>query len=393
MDVSSTPTLSKFGLDTSVLNGAWTALSSKLRSSLDIHFTVLHEASMLDEDVASVFLQNPYSAAGLAKLLLQLNTLGIKYKEILPLVSSHASIASRVSDVLKKIIDFGFKMNAAQVESILSIREIGFFDSLITFFHERDLLNEARLNIFLQDGSRFFGAYMDCVTLLLRSSLFISANENILLGMNGETLGGITQSLAILDHGCGLSQDLFNTLVEGEKEIQAIAEGLEVLQSRVSHFTSDQAKIVLLGAKFAKPIAGSLSFLAGAGLATPENGESLLCMKTYAKAIEIILYQLKRNQKSSEKTLTQENVDRTIALAPWFMEPVLLDSLERIPWSNPLTMGRINALFSELSKLSSDSPEEEKVYALTACADIVNPSGMRGVEMPEGRPQYRMPSV
>ena len=59
MDVSSTPTLSKFGLDTSVLNGAWTALSSKLRSSLDIHFTVLHEASMLDEDVASVFLQNP----------------------------------------------------------------------------------------------------------------------------------------------------------------------------------------------------------------------------------------------------------------------------------------------------------------------------------------------
>lgn len=393
MDVEWTPTLSTFGLNASTLYSGWIALSPKLRSALGVHFSALQKALSLDDDVALVLIKNPYYAAGLEHLLLQLKQLEIPYKDVLPLVSAHAAIATRVSDVLQKLITFDFELNTLRVESILSIREIGFFEGLITYLHERELLNATRLDILLRDGNRSFGIYMDCVTLLLKWDLFTAANENILLGVNGKVLSGIMESLVILDKGCGLSQDLFTTLVEGESEIQVIVSGLEVLQSRVPSFTSDEAKIVLLGEKSAKNIAGSLSFLAGAALATRENSAALLRMKDYARPIEIILYQLKRNHKSSDQTLTQANVDKTIAFAPWLMTPVLLNSLERIPYSSPLTMGRINALFSELSTLSGDSSDEEVAAALRACANIVDPSGTSGADLSQGRPQYRLPSV
>ena len=390
METNDEPTLTQFNLKSPEVNSAWASLPPRQQAWLIPDYRLLYSNALLDDEIALLLIHNPYYSSYLAELLIQLHSMGETLPAHLNVLSTQSTVAKGLEALLKKLVALGCVMNTDCINHVLSLRQVDAFSALIDFWHEQGVFNQEFMENFLEKKIISIGDFVDCLKLLSEWHLYSNSNETLLSTIADEHLSDVLSSLRLLDSGCIISQELWLELVEHQSSAKPIAQGLNILDSRVPlPFERLHALTVIHATDAADSVAGSLSFLIKCGLDSEDNCKALIRTKAYSKPIEIVLFQLTRQHGA-----TPENIHAIFQVASLLMEPILLRKLQCIPFFSPVPPSHFNEMFRLLGTLASETPStEEKNSILEECANLIEHRTKLGGGPPGDHAlQYTMPS-
>ncbi len=382
------PTLD-FTLNTEDAIKAWDALESPIKERLIPHLNTLKSKSILDDGAAMLIMNNRFYASWLTNLLLQLHSMQRPLSDHLDAIAPRAHVAKKLEFILKKLVGLGCVMDNKLTNSVLSIKDVDAFDSLIDFWLQMKMFDQKSLSCFFDKKIAHIDSYVNCLKLLFKWHLNSDSVIEQLDNIAEPNLRTVDYCLHSLDTGGVLSQELWAALIAHQDNSLQINEGLTLLNTCMdSALKPEHALTVIKAAEAAKAVAGSLAFLIKAGLDSSDLCEELLRTKAYSKAIEIVLFQLTRQHGA-----THENIKYMFQVAPMLIDPIIMSKLQSIPFFSPIPTKQFNELFKQLLLLSPDAPEGERKEALLYCANILNLADKPGGgSLGERAPQSLFPS-
>ena len=141
------PTLD-FTLNTEDAIKAWDALESPIKERLIPHLNMLKSKSILDDVVAMLIMKNRFYASWLTNLLLQLHSMQRPLSDHLDAIAPQAYVAKNLEFLLKKLVGLGCVMDNKLTNSVLSIKDVDAFDSLIDFWLQMKMFDQKSLSCF-----------------------------------------------------------------------------------------------------------------------------------------------------------------------------------------------------------------------------------------------------
>ncbi len=326
----------------------------------------LREKSFLNEKNVLILLQRPTYAEWITNLLLQIHAIGLDSTAYLARIAAVTESSYRYTSILKDWVKFHINITATRLNNLLDMSQ---GDELAHLFHmlqRAGQLTAERVDLILSNPNLDVLAYSNCVDSLLKSHLFNPAVEQLLLQSN-DTIHELQTALADLCKHTPLTHDLIALLMQQKTHTAEIASGIQILSSRISYFSTEDAKIIIAAADQAYFVARSLSFMIPAQLDNQDNREALLTTKADAEAVNLMLCNL-----ANLHQLTEENFADVIAVAPLIGSPTILNMLRKTSMIESLGWGQISCLLFSLGTLAYNPvPETASTALLEACASML----------------------